>query len=250
MIHSLKSEFRRLFTVRSTYILSTLALLIMGFFSFWLEGYKGVTGSPASTLQPTAIHEILINGVGLGITFASIIIILFMAHEYRYNTIMYTLTFSASRTRTLLAKMIAAASFCVGFGLLSTALAVGFYLLGVEIRDASLPAQQLDLWRDLGKLAFYCASYALVSLLIAMLARSLVAAIAIFLIAPTTVEPLLGMLLKEKAKYLPFTSLDSIMGNSISSTTLSSGTAMLVSAIYIAVATLVTWFLFVRRDAN
>lgn len=249
MLPAIKSEFRRLFTVRSTYILSVIAVLIMGFFAFWLEGYKGVTGSPASTLKPTAIHEILINSVGLGITFACIITILFMAHEYRYNTITYTLTLNASRTRALLAKIVAAVLFCIGFGLISTGVALVFYLFGLELRNASLPAQQLNLWSDLGKLVFYCASYAMISLLLALLLRSLVAAIAAFLIFPTTVEPLLGMLLKENAKYLPFTALDSTMGNSISSTTLTSGNAMIVSAIYLAVATLVTWFLFVKRDA-
>ena len=66
---------------------------------------------------------------------------------------------------------------------------------------------------------------------------------------PTTVEPLLGLLLKENTKYLPFTALDSTVGASISPNTLSSGDAILVSTGYLLVTLAVTWLLFVKRDA-
>lgn len=251
MFANLKAEFRRLFSVRSTYILMLVGVLIMCFFSFWIEGYKGISGSPASELRPTAIQEIINNAVGLGITFATIVVILFMAHEYRYNTIMYTLTATASRTRALLSKAIVAVIFCVGFGLLATAIAIGAYLLGVSLRDgANLPSQDLDLLYNLGKLVFYCAAYALVGLLIVTATRNLVGSIAFYMIYPTTAEPLLGLLLKDNAKYLPITALDSTMGVSASSATLEPGKAMVVSGLYIAVAGLVTWILYVKRDAN
>lgn len=249
MLPSIKSEFRRLFTVRSTYILITLSLILTVVFAFWFEGYKGNTGSPASTLQPTALREILGNGVGLGVVFTSIIAILFMAHEYRYNTIMYTLTINARRTRALIAKLLTIILFSIGYGLLASGVALGSYLLGLSLRDATLPAQELNVLAQLGKIIFYCTGYALLGMLIATLARSVVVAIAAILIVPTTVEPLLGLLLKENTKYLPFTALDSTVGASISANALSSGDAILVSTGYLLATLAVTWLLFVKRDA-
>jgi len=252
MLPNIKAEFRRLFTIRSTYILSAVGIAIMCFFSFWIEGYKGLTGSPASELRRTAIQEIINNGAGLGITFATIIVILFMAHEYRYNTIMYTLTSTASRTRALFSKAIVAVIFCVGFGLVAIAIAIGAYLLGVSFRGngVSLPSQDLDLFYNLGKVVFYCAGYALVGLLIATATRNLVGSISFYMVYPTVVEPLLGLLLKDNAKYLPITALDSTMSNSASSITLDPGKAMVISALYIVIAGIITWLLFVKRDAN
>lgn len=249
MVPAIKSEFRRLFTVRSTYILIALSLALVVFFSFWFEGYKGNSGSPAAKLEANAFQTLLGESVGLGVAFTSIIAILFMAHEYRYNTIMYTLTINARRTRVLLAKFLTIVLFSVGYGLLASGIASISYLFGLSLRDASLPAQELNLFAELGKISFYCAGYALIGMLIATLARSVVVAIAAILIIPTTIEPLLGLLLKENAKYLPFTSFDSIMQASLSPNTLSPGSAMLVATGYLSAILIVTWLLFVKRDA-
>lgn len=250
MMPSMKAEFRRLFTIRSTYILTFVSLAFTVFFCFWIEGYKGLSDSPAANLSPTALHEILANALGMGITFATIIAILFMAHEYRYNTIMYTLTASASRTKALLAKLITMIIFTIGYGLLSVGVAFASYYVGLSLRDASLPAQDFNVLAELGRLTFYCAAYSLVGILLATATRSVVFAIATIFIFPTAIEQLLGLLLKDNAKYLPFTALDSTVGAAMNPSALASGTAMLVSSVYLAVALVATWVLFVKRDAN
>lgn len=246
----MKSEFRKLFTVRSTYILIILSAFFVILFAGYFEGYKGNTGSPAAKLEITALHEIVVNSAGLGVIFASIIAALFMAHEYRYNTIMYTLTANAHRTRVLLAKVITATLFGIAYGLLIFGLALGSYQLGLTLRDATLPAQNFELLNELGKVVFYYAAYALAGLLIATVARSVLVAIASLLIIPTTIEPLIGLLLKDNAKYLPFASLDSVINISALQNALSSGTAMVVASLYLAAGLVITWALFMRRDAN
>jgi ABC-2 type transport system permease protein len=250
MIPSMKAEFRRLFTIRSTYILTFVSLAITVFFCLWIEGYKGLSGSPAAMLKPTALHDILANALGMGITFATIIAILFMAHEYRYNTITYTLTANASRTKALLAKLITMIVFTIGYGLLSVAVAFASYYIGLSLRDASLPAQDFNALAELGRLAFYCAAYSLVGILLATATRSVVFAIAAIFVIPAVVEPLLGLLLNESSKYLPFTAFDSTIDAAQAQNTLNSGAAMVVSSIYLVVALAVTWILFVKRDAN
>lgn len=51
MIPALKAEFRKLLTVRSTYVITGLALLAIGFVSLYAEGIKGgVLAGPSASL--------------------------------------------------------------------------------------------------------------------------------------------------------------------------------------------------------
>lgn len=250
MIPLFRSELRKLLTVRSTYILSVVSALLVALFAFYVEGYRGASGSAASTLKPAAFTEIISASVGIGITFATIIAILFIAHEYRYNMIMYTLTANVRRTKVLFAKLLTMVGFGVIYGLATAGFGLLCYLIGIELRGANLAPQSIEAMTIIGRLAYYCAAYVLIGVLIAVISRSVIVGIAAFLIVPTTAEPLLSLLLKDNAKYLPFTSLDSTLNVSMLPSTLSPGKAMMVSGAYVAVALVITWILFVRRDAN
>lgn len=251
MLPILKSEFRKLFTVRSTYIMIALSMALIILVNFFFEGYKGNTGSPASGVTPGALQSIVSTGAGLGVIFATIVAILFMAHEYRYNTIMYTLTANVRRSKVLLAKVLTIIIFSLMYSTLACLLAVGSYMAGLSLRDATLPTQNFDVLVQVSRVAFYYMSYALIGLLLAILTRSVVFAVSTFLIVPVTVEPLLGLLLKENAKYLPFTALDSTVGVSMTTDKLLSPTnAMAVASVYLVVGCLIAWLFFMRRDAN
>lgn len=247
---TIKSELRKLLTIRSTYILIGIVILLTVLVNLYFEGYRGVTGSPASNLSTDAIREILNNSAGLAAMFIALIAILSMGHEYRYNTIMYTLLNNTHRAKVLIAKVLTTGMFSLVVGMLLMLFAVGCYIVGVELRGATLPAQNLDFWYMFGKLAFYFISYGLVGLLIATLLRSVIGAIAAFLILPVTIEPLASIPLKEKAIYLPFSSLDNILGVGIMKSDVSPGKSMWVVGLYLLVGFLIAYLLFRRRDAN
>lgn len=107
-----------------------------------------------------------------------------------------------------------------------------------------------------GGVLFYNIAQIMLGLIFAMLTRSITAAIAIVFLAPATVEPLLGLLLKDKAAYLPYASLERVISAfggeaaQIVSGSLSVGRAMIVSSIYLIVGFAITWVLFIKRDAN
>lgn len=250
MISSIRAEFRKILTVRSTYLLLFISLLFAVGVSFYFEGYKGNTGSPASTLAPTAIKEIIANYSGLLALFISIIAILSIGHEHRYNTILYTLTANASRTKVLLSKIITISVFSILIGLIGVSISVGAYLIGLNLRDAALPTQDISLLTEIGKIVIYFLGYGLMGLLIGVLVRSVVGSIAFFLIVPTTIESLLSIVLKDNASYLPFTALDNIMGTAMIGGTLTAGKAILVFSAYLIAGCIVTWWLFLKRDAN
>lgn len=250
MLPTIKSEFRKLLTIRSTYVITFIVLAFVFLMCFYFEGYKGNTGSVASHLAPTALQEIVRNAAGIGALFVGIIAALFMAHEYRYNMIMYTLTANARRTKVLLAKIFTITVFGVVFGLITVLFGVGVYMLGVQLRDATLPIQDINWLETLGKVAFYYAGYALIGLLLATLLRAVVGTIVVLLLFPSTIETLLRIVLKDNAVYLPFASLDTVIGNSMIKGDLTSNGAIGVVAIYLVVGWVITWYLFLRRDAN
>jgi ABC-type transport system involved in multi-copper enzyme maturation permease subunit len=250
MIPAIKSEIRKLFSVRSTYITMALALGFVLLFAFYLEGWQGNTGSPASELAPTALQELVANGAGIGALFVSIIAILFVAHEYRYNTIIYTLTLNTRRSKVFLAKLLTLGAFAAIFGLVVVGVGVGGYLIGLHLRDATLPAQDFDTWSQLGRVIYYYIGYGMLGILIAAILRSLVAAVATLLLYSITIEPLLGLFLRDNAKYLPVASLDGAMGITMAQATLAPLAAIGVSAAYLAAGLIAAWILFVRRDVS
>ncbi len=250
MLNALKSDFRKLLTVRSTHVMTGLALLIIAVLSFYFEGL-GNRESAAANLAPTALKELIIYSIGMTAVFAGIVSILFMGHEYRYGTITYTLTANVRRSRVLLSKMLTISAFGLVFGALIISFSLACYFLGLQLRGASLPAQNFDVTVVIARALTYCVAYVLTCLLLSTLLRNIVATIAVFFIAPVTVEPLIGLALKDNAKYLPFTVLPDINESGIpGQVSLDPNPALIVFLVYLVVGWAITWWLFIKRDAN
>lgn len=249
MISTIRSEIRKLLSVRSTYILLFVVVAIVSLLSFYVEGVWGKTGSPAGNAEAGALKEIIGSSVGLAAVFIAIIAILQAGHEFRYNTISYTLTANPSRTKVFLSKLLVLGSFAVITGLVVALLAVGGYLIGLNIRGAELVPQNLDWVMQLLRVMLYSFVYGALGFALVMLFRNLIGAIVLFLVMPTF-EPLLGLILKDNAKYLPISTFDHIMGVAIGQTDMTPNIAAGLSILYIASLLLVAWFVFLRRDAN
>ncbi len=251
MMPALNAELRKLFSVRSTFILSGVVLLLVTFLSFWFGGYK------ANYEILNAPDVIMLGITGVVNTVAvigALIAVLLVTHEYRYNTITYTLTASNSRGKVLLAKAAAVSAFAVGFTILVSLLTVGAALLGMQLQGADLIPQSIQFGDLLWRVLFFAWGYAMFGLLLAVLLRNQIATIVVLLIGPSTVEPLLALLLKGKSLYLPFSALNQVLlpphETNYSGDVLSAGKAALVVLVYIATIGLVAWLLFRRRDAN
>src|SRR5580700_1947831 len=110
MISSLKAEFRKLLTVRSTYFIVLIVLAIVALFAGLGDGFK-------ASAQDLSKPGVLAGQSANGILFVGVILalvgLLLLAHEYRYNTILYTITSSNSRAKSLLAKIIAVTVFAM-----------------------------------------------------------------------------------------------------------------------------------------
>ncbi len=250
MMQSLKAEFRKLTTVRSTYVLSGIALALVLFISFYGEGFK------ADSYTPLFLANVAVN-VAMAISFfTAIISVLLMAHEYRYNTIAYTLTLSNSRSKVLAAKIATVLGFTTMLVIVAVGLSVGMAALGASLADHHLPHQDFNILLIFGKSIFYCSGFALAALLFTALLRNITASIAVLFILPNTLEQLLQLLLKDNAIYLPFTALGEVAvvgpphASAGGSATASPLHGAIVFIVYIVIGWAIAWYLFLRRDAN
>lgn len=248
MTPALKAEFRKLFTVRSTYIFIGLAVLFVIFFAFYIEGYKL---SAADLHDPHLLTKDITGALSsLPMVFGAIVAILLMTHEYRYNTIMYTLTSSNSRSKVLLAKLLVISGFALLFTLLIGVLSPLMSYLGVLAHGHTLVPQTIDygsiIWRGL----FYGWAYLSAGLVLAVLIRNQIGAIVSLFVIPTF-EQVLGLLLKTNTVYLPFTSLNAVLtGPDPKQGSITYAHAAEVFLIYLVVGWIVAWILFLRRDVN
>jgi len=245
MMATIKAEFRKLLTVRTTYGLILLGLAINGLFSF-LASYKGDAAALAH-------HDFIVGNVTTGVSFsafsAGIIAVLLLANEYRHNTIMYTLTSSNSRSKVLVAKIFVTLVFAVLFTVLMTAASLLITKLGLQLNHHTLISQTIpyaDLW---WRLLFFGCGYALIGLLFVTLMRNQIISIIGLFVIPATLEGVLSMLLKHNSIYLPFSALGETLAPPENGA-ITATKAALVFLIYMVVGWIVAWTLFVKRDAN
>jgi ABC-type transport system involved in multi-copper enzyme maturation permease subunit len=236
-----------------------VAFALVALFAFYIEGIKA---SPESIHDAGKLASEVTNAVVSVSLIGALAGVLLMTHEYRYNTIMYTLTSSNSRSKTLLAKILAVSVFSILFALLFGTLSPLMTLLGLHIKGLTLDPQQLDVFSLAWRAAFYGWGFSMLGLALAVMLRHQIGVIVTLFMAPTTLEGLLGLLLKHNSMYLPFTSLAQVLQHQVSQTrsvdaaketiviAMSYGHAALVALAYIVGAWIIAWILFLRRDAN
>lgn len=249
MIPAIKAEVRKIFTVRSTYLILAFVALLEIFFAFYVGGWHQTTQDLQNPLNLASEVTSAISAVAV---FAALIATLLITHEYRFNTIMHTLTLSNSRSKVLLAKILVISGFSLIFTLIVGGAAPLLAVLGANLHHLHMVPQIIDhkslLWRGL----FFGWGYSMVGLLLAVLIRNQIGAIIALFIAPDTIEGLLSLLLKKRTVYLPFTALHSVLGEGASPylKDISHARAVLIFGAYLLVGWIVAWVMFLRRDAN
>ena len=243
---ALTSELRKFLTIRSTYVLTIFSLLLAGFVVFWGLGYK----ADGFSLQSSdAVSTAAITAVMTASIFTGILAILHICHEYRYNTINYTLTASNSRLRVMGAKFIVLTVY--GVLVTTVALVLGFSLmpLGASMAGHELGTQTIDLWDTIWRSGVFLMGNLWLGLIIGFLTRSVVAAIVTyFLITP--IEQLIHNFLKISTNYLPTSAQSQIVNTPPGPDIFSPAASAGVFAVYLVIGIVISGILFVRRDAS
>lgn len=242
MMPAIRAEFRKLRTVRSTYVIAALGLALVIAYTLLAEGIYGYD----STMRPDKLQNMLLVTGGLLGVFVALVGVLLIAHEYRYNTIIYTLTNTNDRSKTLVAKIIVIAAFSVIYTLIALIVAAFTMYIGLAIKSYQIVPQDLEILSVLWRCLATAIGYGFVGLALGLLFRNIVGAIVTLFIVPTTVEPLLGFWLKDNARYLPFSASDQIISNG----NLTSIEGLWVFGLWLCAAFAAAWYLFYRRDIN
>ena len=248
MTKEIRAELRKVFSVRSTYALLGLSLFLLGLLGFYVAGWHTDKGELANPDRLYMIAQQAINGLAI---FPAIVGVLLFTHEFRYNTISYSLTLSNNRSKVLAAKVIVVSLLAIVTTLFIAAAAPLLAKLAMNINNLHLVHQHFYYGSLLWKGLVFGWGMAMAGLVFAALIRNQIGAIVSLFIVPNTVEGLLSIWLKKNTVYLPFSALHQMLGagDSVNGATLSPFHAMLVFLAYLVVAWAIAWYLFIKRDA-
>lgn len=250
MIATCKAEIFKLLSVSSTYITVALALALVVLSAGFGNGYR-------ANMQNLHNPGILANESANAIIFTGIILaivgLLLVANEYRYNTVLYMLTRSNNRAKSLLAKVLAVTVFAITVSALVAFFTPLCTIIGAHLAGKHLVPQAYPVGRVVWQCVFVGWGYAMYAFILAAIIRSQVGSIVTFLLIPLIGEHIVMAIFKNSGNYLPFNNLQSVMNSLLlkgDTTSIGTAHAVIVACIYIFVGLFASFILFVRRDAT
>ena len=200
----LESERIKLSTTRS--MLWTAAVVAV--LSIGLAALQGATAYGAAALPP----ERAVTGVAVfGVPVLMVLAAMTVTGEYRSGTIRTTFMATPNRTMVLVAKAVVALVFSAAYAAVMTVVAVVVaHLMTPPLVGSHLSFIDPETWRLIGAIALYAALTAVLGVGVAALLRHSAGAVAVLLLWPLLVEPVLGNLPNigsEVGPYLPFANI-------------------------------------------
>ncbi|MDX6226635.1 MAG: type transport system permease protein [Frankiales bacterium] len=262
MSDALRYEWVRLRTLRSTYWLTGLSIVIAG-----LLGLFALTFTGSKPFTVIDYGDLIEGGPGTALLsiFMGLIGVFSIGHEYRYGTIRPTLGAIPSRTHLMAAKVLVviAYSLVVGFVCLIVRYLVAWLILGSKLTDLGLFPHPMG--RVIGGILGYVAVYALVGFAFASLSRSIPAAIVTLVVFPLVFENVIRGLLtinalksiRGIAKFLPFSAGSQVYSHNVLDSGVPSGFrelpgpwgGALIFFVFMLILLGAAWALFEKRDA-
>ncbi len=252
-MNQLKAEAKKLLTVRSTYFLTLLVWVALAAIAFFGVGYHDTA---AELQNPLLVQNSIFGSLRFAGLISAIVAILLLAHEYRYNTINFSFTLNPSRSSVLAAKFVVLTGYSIILSLVSVGIVIGCLHAGAAAHGHMIGTQAYTVISGNGYLpglllqsVFYVWAMALAGLIVTALLRNLVASIAFIFIFPG-LENLVSLISKTLVNYLPFSDLGAVLKVDTRELGFSAGKSMIIFLIYLAVFGFISWWLFLKRDAN
>ena len=205
MTASIATELRKLTTVRTTWTLSTIGLVIVA-----MSTSSYVFGDPVDAAVGSATRTATaIDVIGANSLMVLVVGVLVMTTEFRHDTIGHTLQLTPGRTRVLASKLVAGAVYGAAF--FAACLAItAVMLLATVVTSGTSPAfggSIIDaLWRNLLAMSLTGALGVAAGAVI----RSQVVAVTTSLLWVFVVENLVSATSYAVGRWLPFQALNAI----------------------------------------
>lgn len=239
-------ELYKLRTVRTPLVLLGLSqLLVIG----------GVTGLVLSsdTLRTDEAAPGALAHAGLASLFTLVLGIMAVAGEYRNLTITDTFLSTPRRARVIGSKLVAYGIAGAGFAVVNAVTALLATRVWWAVKDVPLDLGQPELWRTIAGCAAWNVAFAVVGVGLGALVRNLTGAVAAALAWIALAEGIVGQLVGDRARWLPFnagSALGDLPGSVSGLEPLSQVAGGITLAAYAAVFALVAVTTTVRRDVT
>lgn len=198
------AELRKLRTVRSTWAITVVGLLLVALSSSTVAfgGFSAFTGSAAQTAA-------LLDGVGGATVIPLIVALLAITTEFRHGTIGRTLQLTPSRTEVVGAKLAAAGTYALVFAAVGTVLALLLGVLG-GVRAGVGLTFSAAFGETLWQAAVALVLTALLGVAFGALVRSQALALTVALVYIFVLENLVVFARPEVGRWLPFQALNNL----------------------------------------
>jgi ABC-2 type transport system permease protein len=243
---ALTTEFRKLGTIRSPWLLLALGPLIV------VAGISGLVASGGNVHDP-ALQSQAFSHVGLAAIFTLMFGILAVAGEYSRGTITDTFLSFPGRRSVIVAKLAAYGAVGAAAGLVSAGVALVVTAAWWSAKGGTFHLSAAGTWRTLGGGVAANVAFAAIGVGVGALVRNVVAAVAAALAWIAVVEGIAGQLTGPGlARWLPFSASEALDRASLTSSTgllpqWGGGLVLLGYAAAFAAAGLVTTL---RRDVT
>ena len=198
MLPMIRSEFRKLSTIRGPWLLLAAGPLLV------VAGISGLVQSGASLHDPSVQSKALAH-VSLAALFTLIFGILAVAGEYRHGTVTDTFLSFPDRGRVVAAKLTVYGLVGAAAGLVSSAVAIVVTAAWWAAKGGSFHLSAAGTWQTIAGGVAVNLGFAVIGVGVGALIRNLAAAIAAALAWIAVVEGIVGQLLGSGlARWLPF----------------------------------------------
>jgi ABC-2 type transport system permease protein len=206
MTSLLAAEVRKLWTVRTTWILTAMGFALVALTTGTLVFSEMVVGPFTGSAPQVAAA---VDQIGSNAIFVLIVALLAMTTEFRHGTIGRTLQLTPSRSVVLSAKLAVGVVYAVVFFVLSLVAVASVLLLGVLLQGASIelgPEVGTAVWQGLVGLSLN----GILGVAVGALLRSQVLAITVLLVWLFVVENLVAALWPGIGRWMPFQALNAL----------------------------------------
>ncbi|MEV6488981.1 hypothetical protein AB0M20_10155 [Actinoplanes sp. NPDC051633] len=193
----LSAEWLRLRTTRSAWLLllAAQAIIVIGVSGLMLRG---------DDLSDPVMQQRAVSHLGLVSLFTLVLGITAVAGEHRHRTISDTYLAVPRRARVVLAKLIVYTAAGLGFGVCAAVSALGSTAAGLALRGETAHFDSADLWRTVAGGIGWNAVFAALGVGVGALITNQIGAIAAALAWLALIEGLVGQLIGDAQKWLPF----------------------------------------------
>jgi ABC-2 type transport system permease protein len=241
----LRSEYRKIVTIRTSWLLLIAGPLIV------VAGISGLAEN--ANLRSPSVHTSALSHTGIAALTSLIFGILGTAGEYRHGTITDTYLSFPQRQRVLTAKLAVYALAGLVYGVVSAVTALAMSLIWWSARGYSFPAGDTSTWRILGGGILVNVVFAALGAGLGALLRNVVIAVTAALAWVAVVETIAGQLIGSSlSRWLPFASSEALDGVRLSGPggVLPAWGGAIVLIAYAALFAIAAYLVTLRRDVT